>query len=1042
MNSRPIRVLLSAISIAASTVAAHAQTPLSGALSDSTTGPLLSGVVYHTTSNISVAAGETLTIQPGAIVKFGATAHTFFVGGVLDVNGTPGSKVIFTSIHDDTAGGDTNGNGAATSPAAGQWRSVNFGAASDASSLQHLEVRYAGNASVDAVNLNAADISMSDCVVRNAFAVGLDLTANSRPTVANCSFLNNGGVAVDTVEIDALPGFSNCTASGNGRNYVRVTDGVMAGDVSITTANCIGGILWWASSVAVPAGMQLTLGDGITVKAESTTGTFTVNGTLTVNGTAGSKVVFTGASDDSAGGDSNNDGPSVGAPGSWRSVNFGPNSDASSLTWCEVRYAGNASVDAVNLNSANITLTSCTVRNAQADGLDLSANSRPTVTACAFNNNGNRAVDTLELDALPGFSNCTATGNVRNYANVTDGVMAGDVTISTSNCLNSVVWMSGSWTVPSGLTLTLGPGVVVKHAAGAATGSVLGVLTCNGTAASRVIFTGATDDSAAGDTDGGGASVGVAGSWRAINFGPDSDASVLSNTEVRFAGNASVDAVNLNTADITLIRCTIRDSFATGLGLSANSLPMVRFCSFISNGGLAVDYASIGAVPGFSFNTASGNGGDHLRITNGVVPSDMRIDSHNGVGPALVSAVTILAPAGVTLTLGKGVILKYSSTSMYLRSDGRILCEGTLASPVVLTVVRDDSFGGDTNSDGGATSPTPGSWRGVYIHTTDAGSVFENVLVRYAGNASIPALDVVSSQAKLSHVRVELASATGLSLRSLSEGSHLTAWSCGGDGFELANGAFALSHVTAVANGDNGVDRAPGCTATLVDSIVWNNTATNLEGFSAGSVTYSNGDAASAGTLGNIDIDPLFIDAPNGNLRLGVGSPCVNAGDPASEVDADGTRADMGAYPSDNGGAPSVYCTAKLNSLGCAPTVDFSGYASVSDVDAFRITCTKVISNRQGLFYYGYAATATPFQGGTKCVATPTLRMPIQNSLGNPAPDDCSGSYAVDMNARIQSGIDAMLVVGVNVYGQFWMRDPQSPSTTGLSDAIQFRVAP
>ena len=49
---------------------------------------------------------------------------------------------------------------------------------------------------------------------------------------------------------------------------------------------------------------------------------------------------------------------------------------------------------------------------------------------------------------------------------------------------------------------------------------------------------------------------------------------------------------------------------------------------------------------------------------------------------------------------------------------------------------------------------------------------------------------------------------------------------------------------------------------------------------------------------------------------------------------------------------------------------------------------------------------------------------------------------SLDMNARIQLGIDIALVPGVDVYGQFWMRDPTAPFTTGLTDAIQFPICP
>jgi hypothetical protein len=48
-----------------------------------------------------------------------------------------------------------------------------------------------------------------------------------------------------------------------------------------------------------------------------------------------------------------------------------------------------------------------------------------------------------------------------------------------------------------------------------------------------------------------------------------------------------------------------------------------------------------------------------------------------------------------------------------------------------------------------------------------------------------------------------------------------------------------------------------------------------------------------AGT-GNLNLDPLFANVTNHDFRLLPGSPCINAGDPASPLDADGSRADMG----------------------------------------------------------------------------------------------------------------------------------------------------
>ncbi len=159
---------------------------------------------------------------------------------------------------------------------------------------------------------------------------------------------------------------------------------------------------------------------------------------------------------------------------------------------------------------------------------------------------------------------------------------------------------------------------------------------------------------------------------------------------------------------------------------------------------------------------------------------------------------------------------------------------------------------------------------------------------------------------------------------------------------------------------------------------------------------------------------------------------------------ADGTGVDHGVvrafrlFPA----TPTAYCTAKTNSMGCAPSMGSSGAPSVSSSSSFLVNCSSVLNQVSGLLFYSQGPGAAPFQGGTLCVRVPTRRTPPQSSVGSASGSDCSGVFSIDFNARIQSGVDPTLVAGAEVFGQYWSRDPASPSTTSLSNGLRFLISP
>lgn len=144
---------------------------------------------------------------------------------------------------------------------------------------------------------------------------------------------------------------------------------------------------------------------------------------------------------------------------------------------------------------------------------------------------------------------------------------------------------------------------------------------------------------------------------------------------------------------------------------------------------------------------------------------------------------------------------------------------------------------------------------------------------------------------------------------------------------------------------------------------------------------------------------------------------------------------------------PISYCVAKVNSLGCTPTIGSQGMPSANATNGFLVSCAQVRNNKPGLLLYGMQGrSTTPFQGGTLCVLPPIRRTIGLGSGGNPGPaNDCSGFFAIDMNsfaAGLLGGSPApeLRQTGRTVDCQWWSRDPQAQFGSSLSDALEYVI--
>ena len=135
---------------------------------------------------------------------------------------------------------------------------------------------------------------------------------------------------------------------------------------------------------------------------------------------------------------------------------------------------------------------------------------------------------------------------------------------------------------------------------------------------------------------------------------------------------------------------------------------------------------------------------------------------------------------------------------------------------------------------------------------------------------------------------------------------------------------------------------------------------------------------------------------------------------------------------------PVAYCTAKINSQLCVPSIGWNGHPTLIGLDDFEVVADQVLNNKVAIAIYGTASASQPFQGGTICVGAPFLRSDPLSSGGNTPPDDCSGVLTLPWS---HADLDAPgFGAGTTVFTQFWYRDPASQGSAGLTNGLTFTI--
>ncbi len=493
---------------------------------------------------------------------------------------------------------------------------------------------------------------------------------------------------------------------------VHATDlsGTLAADTTLDLAQSPWHI---TATVTVPAGITLTVDPGVEVIFDGNFDLY-VQGALEVDGTAAMPVSLSGNAT------------------SWRSLRF-QNAADSHIHHAQITDGGtSSSYGSIYLYDTMLEMSNVVILNSDYDGVivdDFATLSMDNVTVTESR---------YPVHVTHGSAIVEIPGSTSLTGNQYDQIRLGISSLSSSMSLPAadVAWHTyTNLTIPSGYTLTLEEGCALKLSLNSYL-YVNGALRSLGTADTQNWITSERDDNVIGDTNGDGSSTSPA-ARTSQRIDPDIARAaancLMQYTTVRF-GNSSIYT---ESTDPTFEYCDFTNSHYP-MHLTGTSDPVISNCTFAVATNTPI-YMSLSSNPVISDNTFStaNNGYDAIGLIGETLSANGHLPVRDFTSLPNVTYVVmgnITVPAGYTLTIDPGVVIKFRSYHEGLTINGELIAEGTELLPIVMTSDKDDTAGNpaDTNNDGSITAPAAGNWRGVGMLAGSAGTI-DHLDLRYAG---------------------------------------------------------------------------------------------------------------------------------------------------------------------------------------------------------------------------------------------------------------------------------------------------------------------